>query len=145
MDEVNSNPLIEKDKFFFVPREMIEANSQMLGTMVAYLGIYLGIIFIITSAAVLALQQLSDSSDNIERYRLLKKIGVDEEEINKTILKQTGIYFMLPLFLAIIHSIVGITFSEEVIKLFGSTKNMIYVIITAIVFIIIYGGYYLAI
>ncbi|MDB2092036.1 ABC transporter permease [Clostridium paraputrificum] len=144
MDEVNSNPLIEKDKFFFVPREMIEANSQMLGTMVAYLGIYLGIIFIITSAAVLALQQLSDSSDNIERYRLLKKIGVDEEEINKTILKQTGIYFMLPLFLAIIHSIVGITFSEEVIKLFGSTKNMIYVIITAIVFIIIYGGYYLA-
>ena len=144
MDEVNSNPLIEKDKFFFVPKEMIEANSQMLGTMVAYLGIYLGIIFIITSAAVLALQQLSDSSDNIERYRLLKKIGVDEEEINKTILKQTGIYFMLPLFLAIIHSIVGITFSKEVIKLFGSTKNMIYVIITAIVFIIIYGGYYLA-
>ena len=43
---------------------------------------------------------------------------------------------MLPLFLAIIHSIVGITFSEEVIKLFGSTKNMIYVIITAIVLII---------
>ena len=60
---------------------MIEVNnSQMLGTMVAYLGIYLGIIFIITSAAVLALQQLSDSSDNIERYRLLKKIGVDRRD-----------------------------------------------------------------
>lgn len=144
MEEVESNPLIDDEKFFFVSKKLIEANSQMLGVLVAYLGIYLGIIFIIASAAVLALQQLSEASDNIQRYKLLRKIGVDEDDINKTIFKQTGIYFMLPLSLALVHTVVGIRFSEEIIRIFGSTNNMIYVIITAIVFIILYGGYYLA-
>ncbi len=74
--------------------------------LVVFLGLFLGLIFIITSAAVLALQQLSEASDSLERYKSLKKIGVTEKLINKAILSQTLIYFMVPLGLAILHSIV---------------------------------------
>lgn len=76
--------------------------------MVSYLALYVGVIFLITSAVILALQQLSSLADNIHRYNLLRKIGVDDEMINKTILAQVSIYFILPLSLALIHSIVGL-------------------------------------
>ena len=41
--------------------------------MVSYLAIYMGVVFLITSAAVLALQQLSESADNVYRYRIAKE------------------------------------------------------------------------
>ena len=54
--------------------------------------------------AVLALQQLSEASDSIERYKALKRIGANKKMINKTIFIQTLIYFSLPVILALIHS-----------------------------------------
>ena len=71
---------------------------------------YLGIIFLISSAAILSLKELSDSLDDIDKYRMLRNIGTDEVMINKAIFKQTLIFFMLPLSLALIHTIFGIKF-----------------------------------
>lgn len=107
--------------------------------LIVFLGLFLGIIFMITSAAVLALQQLSDASDSLERYKTLKKIGVTEKLINKAILSQSLIYFMVPLSLAILHSIIGInSFS----RLFNFHYQSI---IACILFLgIIYGGYFYA-
>lgn len=44
----------------------IKENSICLGAMVTFIGLYLGIIFLISCAAILALKELSESSDNIE-------------------------------------------------------------------------------
>ncbi|MER1985211.1 MAG: ABC transporter permease [Solibacillus sp.] len=104
-----------------------------------FLGLFLGLIFIITSAAVMALQQLSDASDSLERYKSLKKIGVTEKLINNAILRQSLIYFMTPLGLAIIHSIVGIS---AVSKIFNFHYESI--IISSLFLVIIYGGYFYA-
>ena len=53
-------------------------SSIGLATIVTFIGIYLGIILLIASAALLALKQLTESSDNIQRYSILRKIGCDE-------------------------------------------------------------------
>ena len=53
-------------------------------TIVLFIGIYIGIVFLISSMAVLALQQLSEASDSISRYKSLKKLGVNIKSINKT-------------------------------------------------------------
>lgn len=104
-----------------------------------FLGLFLGLIFIITSAAVLALQQLSEASDSLERYKSLKKIGVTEKLINKAILSQTLIYFMVPLGLAILHSIVCI---RAVDQYFDFQYQSI--IVSALFLAIIYGSYFYA-
>ena len=82
-------------------------SSAGLGTIVTFIGIYLGIIFLISSAAVLALKELSDHLDNKVRYEMLRKIGVDEKMIHHSMLQQTAIFFGLPLLLAMIHSVFG--------------------------------------
>ena len=111
--------------------------------MISYLAIYIGCL-LIASAAVLALQQLSEAADNIDRYALLRKIGVDEEMINRSILVQIAIYFMIPLSLAIVHSILGLKISSDIVSVFGDGSIMNYIIVTMIIMIIIYGGYFIA-
>lgn len=135
--------LVESQVYSITKKEIYD-NAAGLGATMAYLGIYLGLIFIITSAVVLAIQQLTESTDNVERYRLLKEIGVDQKMINKAIFTQVGVYFMLPLSLAIVHSIVGLKLSSSIVGVFGNASIMPNIIITAIIFVIIYGGYFLA-
>ncbi|MGU8571516.1 ABC transporter permease [Clostridium perfringens] len=135
--------LVESHVYSITKKEIYD-NAAGLGATMAYLGIYLGLIFIITSAVVLAIQQLTESTDNVERYRLLKEIGVDQKMINKAIFTQVGVYFMLPLSLAIVHSIVGLKISSTIVGVFGNASIMPNIIITAIIFVIIYGGYFLA-
>lgn len=76
--------------------------------LMTYLGIYLGITFLITSGAVLALQQLSQSSDNRKRYQLLRKLGVSRKDMKRSLRKQLRVYFGIPLILAVLHSIVTV-------------------------------------
>ena len=121
----------------------IKENSIGLGAMVTFIGLYLGIIFLISCAAILALKELSESSDNIEKFNMLRKIGVDEKMINKALFRQIGIFFMFPLLIAIIHSIFGIKFCDYILSTFGSEQLLSSIIATAIFIVIIYGGYFL--
>jgi putative ABC transport system permease protein len=96
----------------------------------------------ISCAAILAIQQLSEAADNKSRYELLHKLGTDKNMIYKALFKQILCYFLMPLLLAVVHSIVGITAANEVIKIFGHidvTKN---IIVTACVIIGVYGAYF---
>lgn len=136
----NSN----ENYIYYINRQDIENTSTGLGAMISYLAIYIGIIFLITSAAVLALQQLCESADNSYRYELLKKVGVDDNIINKSLLTQIGIYFMMPLSLALVHTIAGLQFSKDIVAMVGSDSMMIYILITLGILVLVYGGYFMA-
>ena len=127
----------------FNTKKDIRDASVGLGAIVTFLGLYLGIIFLISCAAILALKELSESSDNVEKFVVLRKIGVDEQELNKALFKQIGIFFMFPLILAIIHSIFGVMFCNNILKTMGVSFNLKSVIITSLFIIFIYGGYFL--
>ena len=119
--------------------------SVGLATIVTFIAIYLGIIFLIASSAILALKQLTDSSDNKQRYTILRKIGCDEKMINKALFSQIGIFFGFPLVLAIIHSIFGIQFALTVMSGLASKEELLpSAIATVIIIGAIYGAYFLA-
>lgn len=127
----------------FDSKMTIQENSINLGAMVTFIGLYLGLIFLISCAAILALKELSESSDNVKKFQMLRKIGVDEKEINKALFKQIGIFFMFPLIIAIIHSIFGIKFCSFILSAFGGETLLSSISSVAIFIIIIYGGYFL--
>lgn len=120
-------------------------SSVGLSTIIVFIAIYLGIIFLIASAAILALKQLTESSDNKQRYTILRKIGCDEKMINKALFRQIGIFFGLPLILAIIHSIFGIQFAMTVMEGLASSEDLLPSIVATVVIIgAIYGAYFIA-
>lgn len=124
-------------------RADISEASIGLGALVTFLGLYLGIVFLIASVAILALKELTESTDNKERYKMLRKLGADEKMINKSLFRQIAIFFMFPLIVAIIHSIFGITFCSYVISTFGNEQLLPSIIMTAVFIVVIYGGYFL--
>ena len=121
----------------------IYEGSVGLGACVTFIGIYLGIIFLISCAAILALKELSESSDNRERYKMLRDIGTDEKMIQRALFRQIAIFFLFPLILAIIHSIFGIMFCNYILETFGNKQLLASIIMTAIFIVVIYGGYFL--
>lgn len=126
-------------------RLYIMDSSRGLATMITFIAIYLGVIFLIASSAILALKELTENSDNKQRYTILRKIGVDEEMINQTLFRQIGIFFLVPLVLAVIHSVFGIQFALKLSSVQAGPDEMIpSVVATAIFLLVVYGGYFYA-
>ncbi|WP_339176064.1 ABC transporter permease [Solibacillus sp. FSL R5-0691] len=119
--------------------DQIKERENGSAALFIFLGLFLGLVFIVSSAAVMALQQLSDASDSLGRYIALKKIGVTDKMINGAILKQCLIYFLLPLGLAVIHSIIGI---KAVSGMFHFNYESI--LVSSVILVLIYGGYFYA-
>lgn len=121
----------------------IMAASVGLGAIASFLGIYIGFIFLISGAAILALKELSESTDNVERYRMLRKLGVDRKMMNHALFSQMGLFFLFPLALAIVHSVFGLMFCKKMLKLMGTGDMGVSILMTAIIMAVIYGGYFL--
>lgn len=124
----------------------IDMVTQSLGlkVMLIYIGLYLGIIFAISSVTVLAITELSTSSDNKERYKILKELGASNKMINKALFTQIAIIFILPLSVAIFHATVGLTEINSLIKMLADIKVGKSLLLTSIFIVLIYGGYFLA-
>ncbi|EJP6471740.1 ABC transporter permease [Clostridium botulinum] len=123
-------------------KDEIYSGTKRGTTSILFVGIYLGLVFLITSMAVLALQQLLEASDSIERYKSLKRIGANKEMIDKTIFHQTLIYFTFPMILALIHSVIGIKVVNDYISMFSKADIRSSALITALIFIVVYAGYF---
>ena len=123
-------------------RNYIYESNRGVTTTILFVGIYLGIVFLISSMAVLALQQLSEASDSIDRYISLRRLGVSKKSINKTIFMQTLVYFSIPVVLAFVHSIVGIKVTNTFISLYNQPNIAASSLITAGIFLIMYIIYF---
>lgn len=127
---------------YYVSREALYAGSITTKALVSFLGIYLGFVFMIVCASILAIQQLSETADNRERYLLLKKLGTKPSVINHALFMQILCYFLFPLLLAVIHSVVGLAAANDVIRHFGGIDVSGTVFVTAVFSLAIYGVYF---
>lgn len=122
--------------------EMI-AQSAGLKLMITYLALYIGFIFLVSTAAILAIQQLSQASDSAPRYRILWKLGCDRSMINRSLLAQVLVYFLVPLGLALCHSVCAVgVLSDSMLSAIG-TNTFGPIMMAAVLLLVIYGGYML--
>lgn len=140
--KTEGEPQVEGIEIAGLTRKLVYDASVGLSATMTYLTVYVSIVFLLASAAILALQQLTESEDNKVRYKLLRKLGVDEKVIHRALFVQIAIYFMVPLFLAIIHGVVGIYVANTVIMMVGEVNVLGSIIFTAVVFVLIYGVYF---
>ena len=120
---------------------------EELGTkvLVLFIGVYLGIVFLITAAAILALQQLSQAADNVVQYGILLRLGAEERMRSRAVLFQVFLAFFLPLVLAVVHAVVGMTAANAVIFEVsrGQLDTVASSFVTAGLILLIYGAYFL--
>lgn len=149
----NNNP--ELMKKYDSPHVFIEGRiksaetSEIVNASLAMriLGLYLGAVLLMISLTVLALQQLMDSIEHKDRFNILRKLGIEEHQINKIILKQIGIYFTIPIIIGTIAFVVFIynyyIMYEELIKVFiGSNMFVVNMSIGIFLMIMLYVSYF---
>lgn len=125
-------------------RDAVYAQTSGITGLVAFLAIYIGFILTVTCAAILAIQQLTEASDNTKRYGLLRKLGTPESMISLSLLTQIAVYFLAPLLLALAHSACAVSVVSTVIAIFGNLDISQTALFTAGSFLTIYGVYFLA-
>ncbi|QXM05485.1 ABC transporter permease [Crassaminicella indica] len=114
-------------------------SALILMGMLLFIGVFLGLVFLIASGSVIYFKQLTEANEEKGRYLILKNIGVSKKEIKVSIAKQMGVIFGLPLTVGIAHSLVAIVMNYKLFNL-----NMISpAILTIGGYILIYLGYYL--
>lgn len=140
------NKQIAAEDYHVISYTRIELGQAGIGTsaLFTFVGLYLGIVFALASGTVLAIEQLSESSDNKERYRILGQLGASKPMINRSLLVQIGITFMFPLVVALIHSFVALNEINYIISLLVSINIADNILVTSIFIVVVYGGYYLA-
>lgn len=137
--------------YFLHTNIRVTEENEILNATLAMriLGIYLGVVLLMISLTVLALQQLADSIEHKGRFNVLRKLGVDEKEISKIVLKQIAIYFIMPISIAIIGVIVFIynffgLLSSQITSYIGDKAFIANIIVAFILIISIYICYFVA-
>lgn len=143
----NAIDTCHEDKLSINAQTRHEIYLDQLGAkvMVLFIGVYLGVTFLITAAAVLALQQLSQSADNAGQYEILRRLGAENKLRSRAVFFQVFLAFFLPLALAVVHAVVGMTAANEVISMVsrGNLDTVYSSFLTAGLILLIYGAYFL--
>lgn len=134
------------DKMVIRIETRLSIYADMVGNKILalFLGLYLGFTFLLAAAAVLALQQLSQGADNAGRYAVLRRLGAEEKQVKKSATQQVALAFLLPLALALVHSVVGMKAANDIIATAGRVDSAASSAVTAGVILAVYGGYFLA-
>ena len=123
-----------------------KANNNGFITITSFVCFYIAFIFIAIVGTILAIQSLSDSAKHKYRYKVLSRLGIKNENINKTIFKQLSIFFIFPLLYPIIISYSAIASMNKIFKI-ALTSDLTYLgyfLTNLIIFLIIYIIYFMA-
>lgn len=136
--------LDETHGYRYSEKNMLYDMFYGINALVTFICCYVGLIFLLICAALLALKQLTETTDNIFRYGLLQKLGAKRQQINHTLFVQTGVFFTVPLVVAGLYSILLIGKGMEIVEEFMNIHIATNVWLTVILFLIVYGSYFIA-
>ena len=130
---------------FIESRELSRGNFYNLYGGFLFIGIFLGIIFLMATALIIYYKQISEGYDDRERYQIMQKVGMSKKEVRQSIRSQVLLVFFLPLIMAVIHLVFAfriITKLLSVLNLTNVSLFFVYTVGTVAVFAIIYALIY---
>ena len=131
-----------------LPKSYFNANSRydaegMVNGFVGgtfFIGIFLSIIFMLGTVLVIYYKQISEGYEDRERFVILQKIGLDDQQVKKTIRKQVLTVFFLPLIFAFIHLAFAYHMLSLIVRIIGVFNPSLMLVVT----IIVCGVFFLA-
>ncbi len=106
-----------------------------------FLGVFLGIMFLMVTVMIIFYKQISEGYDDKQRYEIMEKVGMSNEEVKTSIQSQIRMVFFLPIVTAAIHVAVAFPMINRLLMLLNLTNTRLFVIcliITILIFTLIY-------
>lgn len=110
-----------------------------------FLGVFLGILFLMATVLIIYYKQISEGYDDKERFEIMQKVGMSRREVMKSINSQILLVFFLPLLTAVLHVAAAFPMIKRLLVLFNLTDQLLFAIctiVTILIFALIYGIVY---
>ncbi|MBU5317567.1 ABC transporter permease [Clostridium bornimense] len=110
-----------------------------------FIGSYLGILFTMAMVIIIYYKQISEGYEDNERFKIMKKVGISDYEVRKSIKKQILLVFFIPLVTAVIHIGFAFKMMNKMLALFGVGSTEIFIqcifatiVVFAVIYIVVY-------
>lgn len=126
-------------------REMSRESFYMLYGGLLFIGIYLGVMFLMATVLIIYYKQISEGYDDAERYQIMQKVGMSKEEVKSSIRSQVISVFFLPLVTAVVHIAVAFGVITKLLAVLNLTNVPLFfvcTVVTVLVFAVFYGIVY---
>lgn len=110
-----------------------------------FLGIFLGILFMIATVLIMYYKQLSEGYEDQKRFEIMQNVGMSKKEVKQTIQSQVLIFFFLPIVMAIIHMIFAFKMIVEIFSYMLLSSKSMFVVCTIgsiIIMVVVYSIVY---
>ena len=122
---------------------MVNGEALAERVTVTFIGLYVGLVLLVTGVSILALQQLSEATDNRDRYTALSRIGASRKLMSRAVFTQVAVYFAAPVGLALIYSLVGGKAVLDTIRRVGDFDVTTEYRITSALLVVFFFGYFI--
>ena len=140
--------MIDGFTWYGISKAAFSASIKNLVGSFLFLGVFLGIVFIMATVMIIYYKQISEGYYDRDKFVMMQKVGMSKAEVKKSIKTQVLMVFFLPLITAGIHMSMGFPMIVRLMRLFGLTNTNLYIIcalITFVIFSIIYAQVYMVI
>ena len=148
-EKINALAEQESDSIFFGvstdSRAASRADYQALYGGLFFLGILLGVVFILGMVLIIYYKQITEGYEDQDRFQILMKVGMTQKEVRQTINSQVMTVFFLPLVAAGIHTAFAFPMIEKMVQLLAFTDRKFLILVTvcsylvfALFYIIVY-------
>ncbi len=143
VEEALKNDPSYEDRFFFTTSKEIRNQSISITVIVVFVVLYIGVVFVVSCAAILALKMLSDSIDSASRYKVIEEIGAGRNSRRRALFVQVLMNFLFPLMVAVTDCLFGARFIKGFLESIGMISMGAGIALSCFIMLIIYGGYFL--
>ena len=113
-------------------RELSRESFYLLYGGIFFIGLYLGVMFLMATVLIIYYKQISEGYDDRERYQIMQKVGMDKREVRRSIRSQVLTVFFLPLLVAFVHIAVAFKVITKLLITFNMTNEPLYAACTVI-------------
>jgi len=109
-----------------------------------FIGVFLGILFVMATVLIIYYKQISEGYEDKSRFEIMQKVGMGREEVKASIQSQVLTVFFLPLLVAGLHVTAAFPLVSRLLKLVNLYNTVLYAACTAVCFLA-FGAMYVLI
>lgn len=116
----------------------VDSRSEFVGLYGGFffIGIFLGILFIMATVLIIYYKQISEGYDDKQRYEIMQKVGMTHQEIKNSIHSQVLTVFFLPLIVAGIHIAVAFPIITKLLALLNLLNVQLFLTCTVVCYVV---------
>ena len=135
----------EEDSVSVQLRQENEDRIWELNGGLFFLGIFMGLLFLLSTTLIIYYKQISEGYEDRERYEIMQKVGMSKREVQKSVRSQILLVFFLPLLMAVCHIVAAFQLVRRLMAVLYIMNTQLFVLCmaaTVLVFALVYTFIY---